>query len=101
MNETKKTRKKNWGGILVKFAVLCFTLAVLVSLIGRQVQIRQKQDHLARLEDQLNAQNLKNQELKNAIDNEDGLAEYAERRAREDLDFAKPHERVFVDMGGE
>lgn len=101
MKEAKKARKRNWGGVLLKFSLLCLTLVVLVSLIGRQVQIQEKQNRLAQLEEQLDAQNQKNQELKDSLEKEDGLAEYAERRAREDLDFAKPNEKVFVDMGGE
>ena len=28
------------------------------------------------------------------------MAEYAERKARSELDYAKPGERVFVDVGG-
>jgi hypothetical protein len=32
---------------------------------------------------------------------ENGLGAYAEHRARVDLDYAKPGEKVFIDMGGE
>ena len=40
------------------------------------------------------------EEIRNSLEDEDGLAEYAERKARAEMDYAKPEERVFVDVGG-
>jgi cell division protein FtsB len=47
-------------------------------------------------------QNLQNEELKEALDA--GVAEssdYIERLARKSLDFAKPSEKIFVNISGE
>ncbi len=98
MRELKMDKYK--GSFLLKFAVLCFAVFILVSLIGQQLQIGQKREELQALQEQLETQNVRNEEIQNSLDNSGDLAEYAERRARSDLDYAKPGERVFVDVGG-
>lgn len=98
MREWKMEKYK--GSFLLKFAVLCFAVFILVSLIGQQFQIMEKQEELQSLQDQLNTQNIRNEEIQNSLENSGGLAEYAERKARSELDYAKPGERVFVDVGG-
>lgn len=91
--------EKYKGSILLKFAVLCFAAFVVVSLIGQQFQISDKREELQALETQLAAQNARNEEIRNSLENSNGLEEYAERQARSELDYAKPGERVFVDVG--
>ncbi len=91
--------EKYKGSILLKFAVLCFAAFVVVSLIGQQFQISDKREELQALETQLAAQNARNEEIRNSLENSSGLEEYAERQARSELDYAKPGERVFVDVG--
>lgn len=91
--------EKYKGSILLKFAVLCFAAFVVVSLIGQQFQISDKREELQALETQLAAQNARNEEIWNSLENSSGLEEYAERQARSELDYAKPGERVFVDVG--
>ena len=81
--------------------MLGLTLVVLLSVVDRQMQIADKREQLETLQTQLDAQNQKNQELRRALEEENGLADYAERRARLDLGYAKPGEKVFIDMGGE
>lgn len=96
----KLKMEKYKGSFLLKFAVLCFAVFILVSLIGQQMQISQKREELQSLQEQLNTQNVRNEEIQNSLENSGDLAEYAERRARSELDYAKPGERVFVDVGG-
>ncbi len=98
MRELKMEKYK--GSFLLKFAVLCFAVFILVSLIGQQLQISEKREELQTLQEQLDTQNTRNEEIKNSLENSGDLAEYAERRARSELDYAKPGERVFVDVGG-
>lgn len=98
MRELKKDKYK--GSFLLKFAVFCFAAFIVVSLIGQQVQISQKRDELQGLQQQLATQNTRNEEIQNSLDNSGGMAEYAERKARSEMDYAKPDERVFVDVGG-
>ena len=64
------------------------------------MQIHDKQNTLDALQSQLKTQQIKNEELKNSLEKDEDLADYAEKVARRDLDYAKPGERVFVDVGG-
>ena len=96
--QSEQPKKKTRGSFLLTLAVLGLTLVVLLSVVDRQMQIADKREQL---ETQLDAQNQKNQELRRALEEENGLADYAERRARLDLGYAKPGEKVFIDMGGE
>lgn len=99
--EKKAPEKKLRGGLLLKLAVFCLTAVVVLSLVERQVQLSEKQETLRQLQVQLEEQNLKNEELRASMNDEEGMRRYAERRAREDLDYAKPGEKVFFDAGGE
>ena len=98
MRELKTEKYK--GSFLLKFAVLCFAVFILVSLIGQQIQITDKRDELEALQAQIHTQTLKNEEIQNSLENSGGLKDYAERSARRDLDYAKPGEKIFVDVGG-
>jgi cell division protein FtsB len=99
--QSEQPKKKTRGSFLLTLAVLGLTLVVLLSVVDRQMQIADKREQLETLQTQLDAQNQKNQELRRALEEENGLADYAERRARLDLGYAKPGEKVFIDMGGE
>ena len=98
MHELKIDKYK--GSFLLKFAVLCFAVFILVSLVGQQFQIMDIRQQLEDLQQQLGTQNARNEEIQNSLENSGGMAEYAERKARSELDYAKPGERVFIDMGG-
>ncbi|WP_322171094.1 FtsB family cell division protein [Acutalibacter caecimuris] len=98
-NEVKKEKRR--GSFVIKLAMFGVTLVLLLAIVERQVQIGEKRDRLAQLQSQLDSQNQKNQELRKSLEDEDGLQGYAERRARQELDYAKPGERIYIDMGGE
>ena len=98
MHEIKIDRYK--GSWILKFSVLCFAAFFLFSLVNQQMQIHDKQNTLDALQSQLKTQQIKNEELKNSLEKDEDLADYAEKVARRDLDYAKPGERVFVDVGG-
>lgn len=101
MNE-KKTEKYR-GFLPLKLALFVVAGAALVTLVFWQVKIVDKRTQLADLQAQIAAQNTKNDEIRDTVsslENDDGLRQYAEKKAREDLDYAKPGERVFVDVGG-
>ena len=95
----KAKRPKTKGSVLLKAAVFCLAAVVLVSLIERQIQIAGKQEELAQLQAQLEEQTAKNEDLQASLDNDEGVREYAERRARS-LGYARPNERAYVDVGG-
>ena len=98
MHELKIDKYK--GSFLLKFAVLCFAVFILVSLVGQQFQIMDKRQELEDLQQQLSTQNARNEEIQNSLENSGGMDEYAERKARSELEYAKPGERVFIDVGG-
>lgn len=95
--DEKAPKRKLRGSLLIKIAVICLTAIALVSLMQRQIQIAEKRQQLEQLQTQLAMQEMKNSELSNALENEEGLRQYAEKRAREELDYVKPNERVFID----
>lgn len=95
----KAKRPKTKGSVLLKAAVFCLAAVVLVSLIERQIQIAGKQEELAQLQAKQEEQTAKNEDLQASLDNDEGVREYAERRARS-LGYARPNERVYVDVGG-
>jgi cell division protein FtsB len=95
-------KKHRLARILVRVGISAFLVYAVVFSISQQVQISQKQTELQTLQDQLDVQNLQNEELKEALDA--GVAEssdYIERLARKSLDFAKPSEKIFVNISGE
>lgn len=95
-----KEKDKYKGSLILKIAVLCCAAFFLVSLVGQQIRIKEKQEELEVLQAQLKTQQIKNEELKNSLEQGGDLADYAEKVARRDLDYAKPGERVFIDIGG-
>lgn len=76
-------------------AILCGYL--FFTLIGCQVAISSKQQELASVQAQVESQEAVNEELQRALD--DGETAIIERIAREQ-GYAKPNERVFVDISG-
>ena len=96
----EKKKEKYKGSLLLKFAVFCLAVFAVVILAGRQMEIAQKRRELADLQNQLDQQAVRNAELSDSLEDSSGLEEYAEKKARRDLDYAKPNERIFVDVGG-
>ncbi len=101
MHEIKTEKYK--GFLPLRLALFVVAAAALVTLVFWQLKIADKKTELESLQTQIAAQDLKNAEIKEAVgslEDEDGLERYAEEEARKDLDYAKPGERVFVDVGG-
>lgn len=71
---------------------------LVVNLITCQVNISAKQQELSAVQAELDAQLAKNEEISRELDGTD--AEITERAARSELDYARPNERVFVDVSG-
>lgn len=97
-----KTEKYR-GFLPLKLALFIVAGAALITLVFWQMRIADKREELAQLQTQIAQQNTKNEEIKktvSSLENDDGLQEYAEKKAREDLDYARPGERIFVDVGG-
>lgn len=93
--------KKQKKSILLRFAILTFSVYALVMLINQQVTISEKKQELVSVKQQIQIQEIQNEDLKSAISTGNkGNSDYIEKAAREGLDFSKPGERVFVNIAG-
>ena len=97
---TKKPKKKRniiFGVLLVLFAAYA-----VVTLISQQVQINQKQSELSELEDKIIIKEVKNGEVEQVYNSSDKEnEEYIKKIARDELGYAEPDERVFINIAGE
>ncbi len=101
MHEIKTEKYR--GFLPLRIALFVLAGAALVLLVSWQIKITEKRTELEQLQTQIAVQDARNEEVRktvNSLENLDGLKEYAEKKAREDLDYAKPGERIFVDVGG-
>lgn len=99
MEEVKIKRYK--GSLLLKVAVFCFVCFMVTMLVGQQISISQKKDELQQLKNELKEQQVVNDELRYDLNEENAdNTDYAEKVARRELDYVKPGERVFYNVGG-
>jgi len=91
-------KKKN-RNIILRLAVFAFAIYVAVTLVQLQIDIGQKTQESAVLTKSVNDQKIKNQELQKLLSS-GNEANYIERVAREQLGFADPQERIFIDASG-
>lgn len=74
----------------------------MVSIIGIQSQIRSRRAELDELKEQLTVQEIKNEEMQKLYDSTGSdFSALAEQIARDDLDYVKEGERVFVNVSGD
>lgn len=99
----KETKgKKQKGGLyrlLLRLAVAGAAVYLLVTFVSGQMQVAEKQRQLAELDALVERQAELNAELERLMESGDEDA-YVERVAREKLGYARPDERVFVDISG-
>ncbi len=101
---SKRTRKRrNW---ILYIAVIAFSLYIVVTIIDQQIQITAAKAELEELNDKISIQEIKNEELKkvaDAVDKDDldSFSDYIEKVAREDLDYVKNGEIVFINIAGD
>lgn len=101
MARTTETKpKKGLRSLLLKLGAVCIAVYLVASFVGGQMKLAQKQRELQALETHLQNQVEENRELERLMESDDDAA-YIERMAREKLGYARPHERIFVDLTGE
>lgn len=99
MKELK--RQKSRKSILLSAAVFVFAAYILVALVNQQMEIREKRQQLQTAKQQIQIQEVKNDDLEHALSTgTDNSGDYIERKAREELNYAKPGERVFINIAG-
>lgn len=92
-------RPKLLPKVLVELGALILGIYLVVNLVVNQMSISAKRQQLQEMQDQLNAQQAQNAELSRILESGSDL-DIVERVARDTLGYAKPNERVFVDMSG-
>lgn len=100
VKQKKRKVKKTLTGKLGKLAALIASAYLVVSFISGQVQVAAMQKKLEESTKELEQQQVQNQELQHLVDSGDEDA-YVERIAREMFGYARPNERVFVDISGQ
>ncbi len=74
----------------------------MISIIGIQAQIRERRAELDELQEQITVQEIKNEEMQKLYDSTGtDFSALAEQIARDDLDYVKEGERVFVNVSGD
>lgn len=95
-----RQKKRSVAGVLFKVAVVLASVYLVFTFVSGQIQANAKQAELDALQAKVELQAEQNQELQRMMDAGDQDA-YIERMAREKLRYAKPGERVFVDITGQ
>ncbi len=96
---SRTRRKFSLSALALRLGLVGLFVYLLVSLVYVQMDIVSKTQQLDNLAGQVEAQQAANQELQRTLDVEDEAA-YMERVAREKLGYARPDERLYVDMSG-
>ncbi len=98
MKQNKK--QKTSFALIMFFAFSLVVSAYFISvIINTQLDISAKEKELLNMQTQVLAQEVENEELQRALENDSEEA-YIERVAREKLGYFLPDERVYVDMSG-
>ncbi|MBQ7219146.1 MAG: septum formation initiator family protein [Ruminococcus sp.] len=88
--------------VLIAIVAVAFIVYSLVSISGIHSQIRERSEELEKIKEEITVQEIKNDSMSktyNLTDSE--RSEYMEQLARDQLDFVKEGERVFVNVAGE
>ncbi|MBR1533934.1 MAG: septum formation initiator family protein [Ruminococcus sp.] len=88
--------------VLIAIVGLAFVVYALISLSGINSQIRERTEELNEIKDEITVQEIKNDSMSKTYNLSDSeRTEFMERLARDELDFVKEGERVFVNVAGE
>ncbi len=95
-----KGQKPN-RSFLLRVAIFAFAAYTLIILVNQQIQIQEKRNQLSEAKQQIQIQEIKNEDLKQALSaGGNNNSDYIEKEAREGLNYAKPGERVFINIAG-
>ena len=98
-NPGRKKRKKNTVlRTVFRLFFLLLLLSMLAAYISNQVAISSKRAELQTLNEQIEQQQTKNEELQRILSGDaDDVTEWV---ARDSYNYAAPNERIFVDVTG-
>lgn len=102
---SKKEVKKpllNLRYIVLSIVILVFTVYSVITLVDIYSQIAQKKSELEDINNEITIQEIKNEEMNELYNSSDEeFSQYVEQIAREDLDYMRQGERVFVNVSGD
>lgn len=93
-----KKQKNSFRSKLKMFALLALFLYFVFGLVKTQIDISAKRQELAAVDNSLQEQLAANDELNRELASGDQAI--IERAARDELGYARPNERIFVDVSG-
>ena len=100
MREVRK-KKRYKRSLLLRLSEVCLAVYILAALIDQQIQISEKREQLAQLQQDIRIQEIRNDEVSGTQSSSGGMSdEYAEKIARQELGMAGENERVFVIVTG-
>ncbi|MEE3451042.1 MAG: septum formation initiator family protein [Acutalibacteraceae bacterium] len=102
-NRRKKGKdNKKLLSFIISIGVIVFAFYAVVTLVNQQLKIAEKKEELESLKNEIMIQEVKNDDLNNVYNLEDSENDaYIERVAREEFDYSKQGERVFINIAGE
>ena len=102
---SKKEVKKpllNLRYIVLCVVVLVFAVYSVVTLVNIYSPIAQKKSELEDIQGEITVQEIKNEEMNDLYNSSDEeFSQYVEDIAREDFDYIRQGERVFVNISGD
>ena len=104
-SKRNKTKKSKWS-LLIYILIAVVTVYVLFMIVDQQIKIINAKNELGILEEKVYTQEQNNIELKKVADavknnKENEYEGYIEKIAREDMDYVKTGEVVFVNIAGD
>lgn len=106
VRRAKRTRKGKNKNVLLYVIMLVVTFYVLFLMVDLQLRINNAKTELSQIQEKIFTQKQTNDELKKVSDaveknDEKAFEGYVEKIAREDLDYVKNGEVVFVNIAGD
>lgn len=102
MKKKKTADQKRIIKVLLSVGIIVFAFYAVFTLVNQQIEISEKREQLEQLQGEIVVQEVKNDEIKQVYELEDDENNaYIERVAREEFDYSKQGERVFINIAGE
>ncbi|MDE7390762.1 MAG: septum formation initiator family protein [Lachnospiraceae bacterium] len=102
MRKVKKSKGRRSINIILSLTLVIFAFYAVFTLVNQQIEISRRKEELKAFQDSIAIQELKNNEIKQVYELDDDENDaYIERVAREEFDYSKQGERVFINIAGE
>lgn len=102
MKKKKSPDIKRFISVALSTLLIVFAFYAVITLVNQQIEISEKREQLSALNEEIVIQEVKNDELKQVYELEDAENDaYIERVAREEFDYSKQGERVFINIAGD